>query len=103
VKLTDLNPKFFTLGHWASPHIFAIGLTFDCPCCRDRRLAVFFDTPIDPDNVAKTFMEPWTPTLLNHNLWKRSGDTFDTLTLTPSIDASAHGHWHGFIQNGEIR
>ena len=25
------------------------------------------------------------------------------LTVTPSIDASASGHWHGFITNGEIR
>lgn len=24
------------------------------------------------------------------------------LTVTPSIDASASGHWHGFITNGEI-
>lgn len=36
------------------------------------------------------------------------GITFDcphcrTLTLTPSVDASKHGHWHGFITNGEIR
>jgi hypothetical protein len=36
-------------------------------------------------------------------LWQRAGDTFDTLTLSPSIDASKHGHWHGFIQGGEIR
>jgi hypothetical protein len=27
----------------------------------------------------------------------------DNLTVTPSIDASASGHWHGFITNGEIR
>lgn len=35
--------------------------------------------------------------------WQRQGDTFETLTLAPSIDASRAGHWHGFIQNGEIR
>ncbi len=36
--------------------------------------------------------------------WTRSGDTFETLTLTPSVDAASHGvgHWHGFITNGEI-
>ena len=27
----------------------------------------------------------------------------DDLTVTPSIDASASGHWHGFITNGEVR
>ncbi len=39
------------------------------------------------------------------NVWKRgSGDTFETLTLTPSIDANVDiaGHWHGFITNGEV-
>ncbi len=37
--------------------------------------------------------------------WQRTGDTFETLTLTPSVDAASHGvgHWHGFITNGEIR
>jgi len=25
------------------------------------------------------------------------------LTVTPSIDASASGHWHGFITAGEVR
>jgi hypothetical protein len=26
----------------------------------------------------------------------------DDLTVTPSLDASRSGHWHGFITNGEI-
>jgi hypothetical protein len=28
--------------------------------------------------------------------------TWDTLTVTPSLDGSAAGNWHGFITNGEI-
>lgn len=28
---------------------------------------------------------------------------FHDTTVTPSIDASASGHWHGHITNGEIR
>lgn len=35
--------------------------------------------------------------------WKFDGNDFNTLTVTPSIDASASGNWHGFITNGEIR
>lgn len=31
------------------------------------------------------------------------GATFETLTVTPSIDGSAGGLWHGFIKNGQIR
>jgi len=32
-----------------------------------------------------------------------AGGSFDTLTVTPSIDASASGNWHGLITNGEIK
>ncbi len=34
--------------------------------------------------------------------WTRVGEDFDTLSVTPSLDASAAGHWHGHIKNGEI-
>lgn len=36
-------------------------------------------------------------------LWTRSGETFETLTLAPSVDASRAGCWHGFVQNGAIQ
>jgi hypothetical protein len=35
--------------------------------------------------------------------WRFEGNDFATLTVTPSIDASNSGNWHGFITNGEIR
>lgn len=39
--------------------------------------------------------------------WSIAGDienaSFETLSVTPSIDGSAGGQWHGFITNGEIR
>lgn len=45
-------------------------------------------------------------------VWQISGDNpkfdglnhfgFENVTLTPSIDASSSGHWHGFVKNGEI-
>jgi hypothetical protein len=34
--------------------------------------------------------------------WNRVGDDFATMSITPSIDASASGHWHGFVTNGDI-
>lgn len=68
-----------------------MGVSFWCPCCRKVRIAVFFANPIDGK-----------PPSDDHKLWTRSGETYETLTLTPSIDASAHGHWHGFIRNGAI-
>lgn len=30
------------------------------------------------------------------------GASFETLTVTPSLDGSRAGFWHGFITNGEI-
>lgn len=35
------------------------------------------------------------------NLWKRTGETFETLTLEPSI-MQPRGCWHGHIKNGEV-
>jgi hypothetical protein len=35
-------------------------------------------------------------------IWQRTGETFDDLTLTPSIDASPSGHWHGYVTNGQV-
>lgn len=35
-------------------------------------------------------------------LWERTGEDFDDLTLSPSVDASVLGHWHGFIRNGMV-
>lgn len=29
-------------------------------------------------------------------------ESFETLSVTPSLDASASGHWHGYITAGEI-
>jgi hypothetical protein len=34
--------------------------------------------------------------------WRFNGNDFATMTVTPSIDASASGNWHGFIRNGKI-
>jgi len=34
--------------------------------------------------------------------WKFNGDDFSNMTVTPSIDASPSGNWHGYIRNGEI-
>jgi hypothetical protein len=104
VKLTDLDPRWacdadIVIGgeiqHFNGRHGMAV--SFECPCCRftprATRLAVWFSNPIDG----------LPPTDDASKLWGRSGTTFDDLSLSPSIDASAHGHWHGFITGGEVR
>jgi hypothetical protein len=87
MKLAALNPRWITGG---------VGMTFDCPgpCCagttEKRRLFVLFEDDSLP---------PGPP---DQRRWKRTGTTFDMLTLAPSIDFGAIGHWHGHVQAGEI-
>lgn len=33
--------------------------------------------------------------------WAIVGTDFRSMSVTPSLDASASGHWHGFISAGE--
>lgn len=110
MRLSELSPRWIQPANWAalSPP-FYVGVSFDCPHCMPqtcptcghcpevKRLAVSFWPPIDPQNVAQTFSIP-----LPHNGGhSRTGDTFDTLTLSPSIGFESIGHWHGHITSGE--
>lgn len=91
MKLTDLDPDF--ISNSAGERI---GIGFLCPACREQKIYV----PFNDKSAA-----------LN---WKQTGDTFDTLTLKPSVDArhvnfkdsAPHDlrecRWHGFITNGEV-
>jgi hypothetical protein len=87
MRLTDLEPR------WIGPKA---GLTFDCPglCCAGatgkKRLFVLFEDPALPLGV------------VSDRRWYRTGTTFEDLTLTPSLDWSSIGHWHGFIRDGEV-
>ena len=98
MKLTDLEPRYFVHEDGGHP----IGITFDCPHCAEtgQRLAIAIHmdgTNFDPDPLNLQQI----PT--DERIWTVSGgDSFDNLSLTPSVDASASGHWHGFITNGEI-
>ncbi len=89
MKLTDLNPRWWR----TCPTRSGQGISFDCPCCRVERLAIAFANPMDGGGVV---------IMPGVHLWQRTGETFEDLSLSPSIDASAHQHWHGFIVNGGI-
>ncbi len=103
MKLTELNP------HWtcevAGRH--GQGISFECPIHRSHRLAVAFVNPIDGGGKMDGNGYGPGPKFL----WHREGETFETLTLGPSIDASGFTDgthdiktpcWHGFIKNGEV-
>lgn len=102
MKLTDLNPRWV-----AAENRHGMGIAFSCPHCKEIRLAVFFANPID-GGAAWTGKAHLAEThgLEDHHvgviLWQRTGETFETISLTPSIDTSHFGHWHGYVTNGEI-
>lgn len=87
MRLSELEPRWWSDGE--SRH--GMGISFLCPHCRTEMLSVAFANPIDGG-------APYE--LPTAKLWQRTGDTFDTLTLSPSVDASHYGHWHGHVTNG---
>lgn len=105
MKLVDLNPRWtvslepgYIVGH-SGPARHGMGISFECPIHRKHRLAIFFSNPIDG----------LSPAANEENYWERAGDSFENLTITPSIDGSENLYgnpgtpcWHGFITNGEV-
>lgn len=104
MKLIDLNPR------WVTPDVFC----FDCPHCQKVILTckrIVMSTKEQMDMWARFFGEfnglvivPCGPNMK----WNFISDfkditAFNNMTVTPSLDASASSHWHGFITNGEIR
>jgi hypothetical protein len=87
------------------------GVTFLCPHCRQRRLGIQFANPVGgqatPPMTQKEkrlhIHELRTFDIGMSTVWQRTGETFDDLTLSPSVDASASGHWHGHVTNGEVK
>ncbi len=93
MKLVDLEPRWISGGGRRG-----LGLMLNCPgkCCTGpgavERIPVWFANPLDGGPTASA----------DGRGWQRTGDTFEALTLTPSIDASRSGHFHGFITAGEV-
>lgn len=100
MKLVELNPRW--IGHGGEgvanadgspvPRRERIGLSFDCPCGCQIPCAVLFANP--PDGGPP----------IDGTTWQREGETFEALTLTPSILRlqPCPNKWHGWIRNGEI-
>jgi hypothetical protein len=103
MKLTDLEPKWWRF----EPDGPRVGLTFLCPCCkgteRETHIGVAFHHH-GHEAIDDTYIKAHGPSGRDDYIWMlESGEDFHNLTLTPSIDASKSGHWHGFVTNGEIR
>ncbi len=104
MRLTDLDPHWYA---YAGRH--GQGIDFDCPHCpagQRTKLAVAFANPLDggPPEELRDFKFP-DGTAGRTVYWYRTGETFDMLSLSPSVDAQSRGvgHWHGFITQGEVR
>ena len=98
MRLIELNPNWVGAGGEGvslhgkpMPERTGVAVSFDCPCGCDTRAVIEFTVAIDGG--------AWSD-----KGWARTGDTFDTLTLSPSIlRAEPDGcKWHGWIRNGEV-
>lgn len=96
MKLTELEPHFFCETAQGG----VVGLSFLCPHCLKTRLGIRFN------DVGHTLIGVHQPDPLctqpGVTVWTLTGTSFEDMSLSPSIDASASGHWHGFITNGNV-
>jgi hypothetical protein len=106
MKLTDLKPRWTGYGNATESQQIINGVTFLCPHCglqAGQRLGVLFHPPIDKAG----WIEKGVTIFHSAVEWTRTGDTFETLTLSPSINTAENkmeflNHWHGHITNGEV-
>lgn len=97
MRLVDLDPK------WLNENLFV----FKCPHCQKDLLScknVVMSLQDQMDLYEKHFGEYWNMQIVpcrSEFAWTFSTNDFNTMTVTPSIDASNSGHWHGCITNGE--
>jgi hypothetical protein len=112
MRLLDLAPR------WIEYQGRKVGMLLLCPHCQaqgkkqwlscffekfevlnggnEPNQYAFFEKTIDPgDDVDEVV--PCDKTAK----WTRTSDDFATMSVTPSLDASASGHWHGSITNGQ--
>lgn len=95
MSLRDLHPRWVDSGGPGVtrdgepvPRQRGVGVMFDCPCGSDTRRFVPFANPLDG--------EP-------QDGWRRAGESFDALTLSPSIHfRDGCCEWHGFIRDGGL-
>lgn len=98
-RLADCNPHWISGRYTGSESSVPCGVHFDCPEGHDGCSHAIPFTPA-LDGAAR---ETWQA---NGAQWQRTGDTFETLTLAPSIRREPRGPrecaLHIFIRDGQI-
>lgn len=84
VRLVDIGPRWINYGDRKG-----VGISFECMARHcGGRIRVLFANPLDGGQA-------W-PDDEQHGggpyRWHRSGETFETLSMTPSVDADVCGH-----------
>jgi len=105
MKLTELNPQWISEEGGVKA-----GILFTCPHCLKARLFVPF-VPMKVSEQYDLLAFNGIPQDQLHHIavgakgksWTQNGKGFDQLSLTPSVDASPSGCWHGFITDGETK
>jgi hypothetical protein len=103
MKLTDLNPL------WLIKDGRRVGFTFTSPAKPEWRQSCFVEKVTKYEQWALFKQQGYIETqgCDEKCLWVVAGgienSSFETMSVTPSLDGSKGGLWHGFITNGEIR
>ena len=96
MRLIDLEPA------WLTPDVFIFknptGGDMWLTCKRvvmssDEQYALVENSKYEEHNVV-----PCNPA----STWKFVGNDFNTMSVTPSLNADKSGNWHGYITKGEI-
>jgi uncharacterized protein DUF6527 len=104
VTLLELQPHFIVLVEGGDE----VGMTFRCPHCppgergETTYLGIWFSDPVERADHPHVDWPTYMLQHPEHKYWRCDGAEFATMTVTPSIDASRVGHWHGFITNGQV-
>jgi len=107
MKLTELDPR------WIVQDGRRVGFTFISPTDPKFRQSCFLESPptrqqwkLFADSLGAEDDDPEWPKHMVQGCsegtrWSIAGE-FENLTVSPSIDGSKGGTWHGFITNGQI-
>lgn len=97
-RLIDLDPSWWGDG---SGDGRKLGVTFACPLGPDRNCGGYHGVPFE-NPIGGGTPQSLGSAGATGPLWRRAGETFETLTLVPSINTLTGCRWHGFITCGEV-